>query len=107
MLNHSRALPLKKGLLPYRFFLYGHSSTVGQYQTTIAATTNMKSNVKDSDVDVDVVVIFNVVVVWFFSSLRAHVGYETKDKEKKNSNLHLSKNPHHILDSCISDHPPL
>ena len=42
----------------------------------------------------------------FWSGHRMRVGYETNDKEKRknNLNLHLSKSPHHILDSCISDH---
>ena len=31
----------------------------------------------------------------------------TMRKREKNLNLHLSKSPHHILDSYISDHPPL
>ena len=45
--------------------------------------------------------------VLFWSGLQMREGYETNDEGKKNLNLHLSKSPHHILDSCISDQPHL
>ena len=61
-------------------------------------------------VDEDVSIVIAIVIFFFFFLVSGRVRdmkLTMRKKEKRNLNLYLSKSPHHILDSCILDHPPL
>ena len=104
---------------------------------TAAATISDKDNiiiVSDDNDDNDIAILFFVslyvissiyfqcyfcccwcrcvtpVVVLFFCLVSEPVRdmkLTMRKQERINLNLHLSKSPHHILDFCILDHPPL